>query len=101
MQAVIDVRRAQRRTELQTRERREQHRRVDAAAERDDYARTVDPRRPALERRANARDERLSRRASNAIGVQPRHARTAQGGAADSHLAEHAVAREPPPALRE
>ena len=77
MQPVIDVRRAQRRAKLETRKRREQDRRIDAAAERDDYARAVDRRRPTLERRTNARDERLSRRAINDIGIEPRHARTA------------------------
>ena len=41
MQPVIDVRGAQRRAQLQTRERREQDRRIDAAAERDDDARAV------------------------------------------------------------
>ena len=36
MEAVIDVRGAQRRAKLEARERRQQHRRVDAAAERDE-----------------------------------------------------------------
>jgi hypothetical protein len=56
MQPVIDVRGAKRRAELQTRESREQDRRVDAAAERDDYARAVGRRRPTLERRTHARE---------------------------------------------
>ena len=102
MQPVIDVRGAQRRAQLQTRERREQDRRIDAAAERDDDARAVRGRRPALERRTNARDERLCLRTVNDIGIEPRHARTALTESdAGLHLPEHAVAREPPPALRE
>ena len=101
MQPVIDVRSAQRRAELETRKRRKQDGRIDAAAVRDDYARAVDRRRPTLERRTNARDERLRRRVINDIGIEPRHARTALRRGADSHLAEHAVAREPPPALRD